>query len=296
MATCCPHSYGARLFHPVRRMSSSRSRALRLLFDSTWFANTTHRLSSFGWFASVAKMLRGAPSGADMPPAPSGRTSSSQSSSGSGAMRGMRHDAPMPAKRAARLLPRDGRRVPFAPSSWAQSPRMSCSTTRSWSHSSTNVPSSPATCSSSRETMSRRCSTFPSTRWVRFSQRVQRVAAAVEVGLGADGSFVAMNNRVSQSVAHLHVHVVPRHRGDGLRGFFLAASPVSARRSRGDRGEGSRCARLTRQMPNSARQASRPSMQMSSRRLASQVCRGSRRWTSRSPPPCRTPMRSPFGS
>ena len=51
-------------------------------------------------------------------------------------------------------------------------------------------------------------------------QRVQRVAAAVERGLGADGSFVAMNNRVSQSVPHLHVHVVPRHRGDGLRGFF----------------------------------------------------------------------------
>ena len=50
--------------------------------------------------------------------------------------------------------------------------------------------------------------------------RVQRVAAAVEGALGADGSFVAMNNRVSQSVAHLHVHVVPRHRGDGLRGFF----------------------------------------------------------------------------
>ena len=51
-------------------------------------------------------------------------------------------------------------------------------------------------------------------------ERVQRVASAVEKGLGAEGSFVAMNNRVSQSVAHLHVHVVPRHRGDGLRGFF----------------------------------------------------------------------------
>lgn len=49
---------------------------------------------------------------------------------------------------------------------------------------------------------------------------VQRVAGAVESGLGAAGSFVAMNNRVSQSVAHLHVHVVPRNRKDGLRGFF----------------------------------------------------------------------------
>ena len=46
------------------------------------------------------------------------------------------------------------------------------------------------------------------------------VARALEAGLDADGSFVAVNNRVSQSVPHLHVHVVPRRRGDGLRGFF----------------------------------------------------------------------------
>ena len=39
-------------------------------------------------------------------------------------------------------------------------------------------------------------------------------------GLGAQGSFVAVNNTVSQSVAHLHLHVVPRTKGDGLRGFF----------------------------------------------------------------------------
>jgi histidine triad (HIT) family protein len=48
----------------------------------------------------------------------------------------------------------------------------------------------------------------------------QRVAGAVVEGLGAQGSFVAMNNVVSQSVPHLHVHVVPRTKGDGLRGFF----------------------------------------------------------------------------
>ena len=48
----------------------------------------------------------------------------------------------------------------------------------------------------------------------------QLLARAVELGLSADGSFVAMNNSVSQSVPHLHVHVVPRRRGDGLRGFF----------------------------------------------------------------------------
>ena len=48
----------------------------------------------------------------------------------------------------------------------------------------------------------------------------QRVAAAMTATLGAQGSFVAMNNTVSQSVPHLHLHVVPRTRGDGLRGFF----------------------------------------------------------------------------
>ncbi|XVV13668.1 HIT family protein [Actinoplanes sp. CA-131856] len=49
---------------------------------------------------------------------------------------------------------------------------------------------------------------------------VQRVAAAVPPALGAQGTFVANNNIVSQSVAHLHFHVVPRTKGDGLRGFF----------------------------------------------------------------------------
>jgi histidine triad (HIT) family protein len=49
---------------------------------------------------------------------------------------------------------------------------------------------------------------------------VQVLARAVEQGLGAAGSFVAVNNRVSQSVPHLHVHVVPRRPKDGLKGFF----------------------------------------------------------------------------
>jgi histidine triad (HIT) family protein len=48
----------------------------------------------------------------------------------------------------------------------------------------------------------------------------QRMASAAVTGLGAQGSFVAVNNVVSQSVPHLHVHVVPRTKGDGLRGFF----------------------------------------------------------------------------
>ena len=53
-----------------------------------------------------------------------------------------------------------------------------------------------------------------------FFQNVQLLARAVELALEAEGSFVAMNNRVSQSVPHLHVHVVPRRRKDGLKGFF----------------------------------------------------------------------------
>ena len=48
----------------------------------------------------------------------------------------------------------------------------------------------------------------------------QTLCAAVERALGAAGTFVAINNRVSQSVPHLHVHVVPRRHKDGLRGFF----------------------------------------------------------------------------
>lgn len=51
-------------------------------------------------------------------------------------------------------------------------------------------------------------------------QNARLLAQAMEVGLGAEGSFVAINNRVSQSVPHLHIHVVPRRKGDGLRGFF----------------------------------------------------------------------------
>lgn len=53
-----------------------------------------------------------------------------------------------------------------------------------------------------------------------FFERVQHVSRTIPPTLGAQGTFVANNNVVSQSVAHLHVHVVPRTRGDGLRGFF----------------------------------------------------------------------------
>lgn len=61
-----------------------------------------------------------------------------------------------------------------------------------------------------------------------FFKNVQLLAKAVELGMVADGTFVAMNNKVSQSVPHLHVHVVPRRRKDGLRGFFWPRNKYQA--------------------------------------------------------------------
>ena len=53
-----------------------------------------------------------------------------------------------------------------------------------------------------------------------FFRNAQLLARAVEQAMAAEGTFVAINNRVSQSVPHLHVHIVPRRKKDGLRGFF----------------------------------------------------------------------------
>jgi histidine triad (HIT) family protein len=72
-----------------------------------------------------------------------------------------------------------------------------------------------------------------------FFERVQRLARVVPEVLGAQGTFVAMNNVVSQSVPHLHVHVVPRTKGDGLRGFFWPRQRYAA-------GEASRVAAALR--------------------------------------------------
>jgi histidine triad (HIT) family protein len=72
-----------------------------------------------------------------------------------------------------------------------------------------------------------------------FFERVQRVAIAMPRALHAGGTFVANNNVVSQSVAHLHVHVVPRTRGDGLRGFFWPRRTYAE-------GEAEACAALLR--------------------------------------------------
>jgi histidine triad (HIT) family protein len=61
---------------------------------------------------------------------------------------------------------------------------------------------------------------LPEALMVPLLRSAQLVAAAIGRALGAQGTFVAVNNVVSQSVPHLHVHVVPRTKGDGLRGFF----------------------------------------------------------------------------
>ena len=53
-----------------------------------------------------------------------------------------------------------------------------------------------------------------------FFSNIQMICRGVETAMDAEGTFVAMNNRVSQSVPHLHVHVVPRRKKDGLKGFF----------------------------------------------------------------------------
>jgi histidine triad (HIT) family protein len=75
----------------------------------------------------------------------------------------------------------------------------------------------------------------------------QRLSVAAEKGLGAGGSFVAMNNKVSQSVAHLHVHVVPRTKGDGLRGFFWPRTKYAS-----DEEAGSYASRLADALPGHA--------------------------------------------
>lgn len=61
---------------------------------------------------------------------------------------------------------------------------------------------------------------LPSDEVGEFFRVVQRLELAVERAMEAEGSFIAINNRVSQSVPHLHVHVVPRRKKDGLKGFF----------------------------------------------------------------------------
>src|SRR6266496_407446 len=61
-----------------------------------------------------------------------------------------------------------------------------------------------------------------------FFKNVQSLAQAVESGMEAHGTFVAMNNKVSQSVPHFHVHIVPRRRKDGLKGFFWPRYPYKS--------------------------------------------------------------------
>src|SRR5258708_28411943 len=67
-----------------------------------------------------------------------------------------------------------------------------------------------------------------------FFGNAQRLSGAVERGMEAEGTFVAMNNRVSQSVAHLHVHIVPRRKKDGLRGFFWPRTPYASEEAAAD--------------------------------------------------------------
>ena len=56
---------------------------------------------------------------------------------------------------------------------------------------------------------------------------VKLMSTAIEAAMNAEGSFVGINNRVSQSIPHLHIHIVPRNRGDGLKGFFWPRAKYS---------------------------------------------------------------------
>lgn len=73
---------------------------------------------------------------------------------------------------------------------------------------------------------------LPSALMAPMLEMAQRFLAALRSELGAEGTFVAMNNVVSQSVPHLHLHVVPRRRGDGLRGFFWPRHPYAGEQER----------------------------------------------------------------
>ena len=53
-----------------------------------------------------------------------------------------------------------------------------------------------------------------------FTTTIKMLGRAIEIAMQAQGSFIAINNKVSQSISHLHVHIVPRNQGDGLKGFF----------------------------------------------------------------------------
>jgi histidine triad (HIT) family protein len=70
--------------------------------------------------------------------------------------------------------------------------------------------------------------TLPEDLMVPLLTMTQRIAVAISAALGAQGTFVAVNNVVSQSIPHLHIHVVPRTKGDGLRGFFWPRTHYAA--------------------------------------------------------------------
>jgi len=69
---------------------------------------------------------------------------------------------------------------------------------------------------------------LPATQVGPLFKNAQLLSRAIELAMEAEGNFVAMNNRVSQSVPHLHVHIVPRRRKDGLKGFFWPRTKYSS--------------------------------------------------------------------
>ena len=73
---------------------------------------------------------------------------------------------------------------------------------------------------------------FPAAQMGPYWTAVQRVSRAVETGLEAQGTFIGLNNKISQSVPHIHTHVIPRRKGDGLRGFFWPRTTYESEQER----------------------------------------------------------------
>ncbi len=67
---------------------------------------------------------------------------------------------------------------------------------------------------------------LPETMMADFFSLAKKIGRAVEQGMNAEGSFIAINNKVSQSIPHLHLHIIPRKKGDGLKGFFGRVIPI----------------------------------------------------------------------
>ena len=204
-----------------------------MLFDSTCAPNTSQRRSSAGWWATVPKMFSAWPSALRSPP-----LTSSSWTSGDGSVTGARRGAAsVIASSCCRSRPPPGsggapRAGSARLSAVAADGCVFCAVVEGSAAAHVVLDDKVAVGFLDRRPVFKghvlvvprahvvTLADLPRAAVGPFFERVQRVSATMPDALGCDGTFVAMNNVVSQSVAHLHAHVVPRRRKDGLRGFF----------------------------------------------------------------------------